>query len=141
MLEDDAVELDDVELGLAVGDAGVEGFEDDLDGFLFGYEEVGALLHDGDEGDLVREELGCVGGGELGDVEEGVSFGDEVGDGLGGEVEDYAVGGEDGDAGGFHVDEGHHHGGFGEGWRGEEGVGFVGVVGGGFFVVAVVLEG
>ena len=29
------------------------------------------------------------------------------------------MGGQDGDAGGVHVDEGHHHGGFGEGRRGE----------------------
>ena len=31
------------------------------------------------------------------------------------------MGGQDGDAGGVHVDEGHHHGGFGEG-RGRGGV-------------------
>ena len=29
------------------------------------------------------------------------------------------MGGQDGDAGGVHVDEGHHHGGLGEGRRGE----------------------
>ena len=32
---------------------------------------------------------------------------------------DDAVGGQDGDAGGVHVDEGHHHGGLGEGGDGE----------------------
>lgn len=43
-------------------------------------------------------------------------------EGFGGEAfeaVDDAVGGQDGDAGGVHVDEGHHHGGFGEGRGGE----------------------
>ena len=54
----------------------------------------------------------------------------------GAEAEDYAVGGEDGDAGGFHVDEGHHHGGFGEGRGQGVGVRFVCAVGGRFIVPA-----
>ena len=55
----------------------------------------------------------------LSDGEVAAGAGDEVGRGEVFEAMDYSVGGEDGDAGGFHVDEGHHHGGFGEGWRGE----------------------
>ena len=51
------------------------------------------------------------------------------------EAVDDAVGGQDGDAGGFHVDEGHHHGCFGEGRDGE-------VAGGELFVfVAGLVEG
>ena len=45
--------------------------------------------------------------------------------------------GEDGDTGGIHVDEGHHHGGFGEGRGGEHGAGVaVGDDGGGAVFVA-----
>ncbi len=47
------------------------------------------------------------------------------------------MGGEDGDAGCVHVDEGHHHGGFGEGRGGEHGAGVaVGDDGGGAVFVA-----
>ena len=47
-------------------------------------------------------------------------MGDEVGPRRSAvEAGDDAVGGEDGDAGGVHVDKGHHHGGFGVGGAGE----------------------
>ena len=58
--------------------------------------------------------------GQFGDGVEGAGFGDEVGGGEVFDAGDDAMGGKDGDAGGVHVDEGHHHGGFGEG-RGREG--------------------
>ncbi len=50
VLEHDAVELDDVELGLAIGDPGVKRLENDLDGFFFGGEEVGGVFGDGEKG-------------------------------------------------------------------------------------------
>ncbi len=56
---------------------------------------------------------------ELGDGEVAAGPGDEVGGGEVFEAVDDAVGGQDGDAGCVHVDEGHHHGGFGEGGDGQ----------------------
>ncbi len=41
VLEHDAVDLDDVELRLALGDPGVEGLQEDLDGLFFGGQEMG----------------------------------------------------------------------------------------------------
>ncbi len=50
VLEDDAVELDDVERGLAGGDLWVELVEAGGDGFGFGGEEVSAVAGGGEEG-------------------------------------------------------------------------------------------
>ena len=55
---------------------------------------------------------------QFGYVEVLAGLGDEVGRGEAFQAEDDAVGGQDGDAGRIHVDEGHHHGSFGEGRRG-----------------------
>jgi hypothetical protein len=124
--EDDFVELDDVEFTLARG----KGFKQRADGFGPGGEQVVTVAGCGDEGDAggggeLFEQGGCalkVSGGGGGDFLDGEKLG-----GVGGklaaveadEAEDDAVGGQDGNARGFHVDEGHHHGGFREGGRGE----------------------
>ena len=73
------------------------------------------------------EESCAVGVGEVlgvvayygGDGEELFGAGEEVLWMEGVEAEDDTVGGEDGDAVGFHVDEGHHHSCFGVGWGGK----------------------
>lgn len=76
-----------------------------------------AVAGGGDEGYVMSHDDGFkVGREERGDVEELFGAGEE---GFGVEVfeaVDDAVGGQDGDAGCVHVDEGHHHGCFGEGW-------------------------
>src|SRR6185437_10119510 len=108
--------LDDVELGLPCGDVG-QLFGDDV---LFGLEQVVAVAgggYDGHAGGLGED--ADVGGVDLLDVEEGGGLGDEVGRAELGDVVDDAVGRQDGDAGGLHVDEGHHHGRFGEGRDGK----------------------
>ena len=74
-----------------------------------------AILSGDQEGDAVRgSEWFEVSGEEWFDVEELFGTGEKV---FGVEVRqavDDSVGGEDGDAGGIHIDEGHHHGGLGK---------------------------
>ena len=100
------------------------------DGFWSGGEEEVAVAGGGDEGHawgvveaaeegVFTGEMAVGGGGDFFYGEEAFGFAGELAAVEAGEAEDDAVGGEDGDAGGVHVDEGHHHGGFGEGRGGE----------------------
>ncbi len=144
----------------------------DIERLLFG-REVGEQRGDG-FGDWGEEEIGVPGGGDEGDAVGVVELVQQVGFAVGagkgfdgevllgfdgelrraevGQVEGDAVRGQDGDAGGFDVDEGHHHGRFREGgdWQAfgdggggfrveAEGGGALLHVGGGGFVAVVAI--
>lgn len=116
MVEDYGVKLGNSQLALFCR----ETCEERGDGLGFWGEEVVAVASDGEEGvgGGVGQGIDEIGRGrlvfEFGDGVVGARFGNEI---WGGEVFDAlndAMRGQDGNAGGVHVDEGHHHGGFGE---------------------------
>ena len=116
LVEDDAVELDDVELALAGREVGECGG----DYVGFGGQKVVAVACGGQEGCAPGVIEGVdVGGVEFLDIEVGAGLDDEVRRAEAFETVDDSVGGKDGDAGSVHIDEGHHHGGFGESGCGE----------------------